>query len=258
MQDRDVIVLEREGPVSIVTLNRPEVFNAFNADLRARLKEAIEEINADPGTRIAVLRGAGPGFCAGADLKEGLAENVTEQIEREYKPFLMAIVSSPKLWIACVHGSAAGIGGALAMACDLTVMDAKSNMYLAFAAIGLIPDGGITWQLVRAMGRKRAIETIVEGRRISADECLRHGIANRIAPEGRAFRVACDWAKELSAGAPQAQAAAKRALNAAMGLSLEEAISLEAQLQYGLTQSRDFRDGVAAFLGKRSPVFTGR
>ena len=258
MQDRDVLVLEREGPVSIVTLNRPAVFNAFNADLRARLSEAVEEVNADPGTRIVVLRGAGPGFCAGADLKEGLAENVTEQIEREYKPFLMAIASSPKLWIACVHGSAAGIGGALAMACDLTVMDAKSSMYLAFAAIGLIPDGGTTWHLVRAMGRKRAIETIVEGRRISADECLRYGLANRIAPEGQAFQLACDWAKELSAGAPQAQAAAKRALNAAIGMSLEETISLEAQLQYGLTQSRDFRDGVAAFLGKRKPVFTGR
>jgi 2-(1,2-epoxy-1,2-dihydrophenyl)acetyl-CoA isomerase len=258
MQDRDVLVLEREGPVSIVTLNRPAVFNAFNADLRARLSEAVEEVNADPGTRIVVLRGAGPGFCAGADLKEGLAENVTEQIEREYKPFLMAISSSPKLWIACVHGSAAGIGGALAMACDMTVMDAKSSMYLAFAAIGLIPDGGTTWHLVRAMGRKRAIETIVEGRRISADECLRYGLANRMASEGQAFQLACDWAKELSAGAPQAQAAAKRALNAAIGMSLEETISLEAQLQYGLTQSRDFRDGVAAFLGKRKPVFTGR
>jgi 2-(1,2-epoxy-1,2-dihydrophenyl)acetyl-CoA isomerase len=258
MGDAGVLIVEKEGPVSIVTLNRPEVFNAFNGELRSRLREAVDEISADPLTRIAVLQGAGPGFCAGADLKEGLAENVTEQIEREYKPFLLAIAESPKLWIASVHGSAAGIGGALAMACDLTVMDAKSNIYLAFAAIGLIPDGGATWHLVRAMGRKRAIETIVEGRRISAEECLRHGLANRIAPEGQASVVARQWAHDLAAGAPLAQSAAKKAINAAIGLSLDETISLEAQLQYGLTQSKDFRDGVAAFFGKRKPVFSGR
>jgi 2-(1,2-epoxy-1,2-dihydrophenyl)acetyl-CoA isomerase len=137
-------------------------------------------------------------------------------------------------------------------------MDAKSNIYLAFAAIGLIPDGGATWHLVRAMGRKRAIETIVEGKRISADECLLHGLANRIAPEGEALAVARQWARELAGGAPLAQAAAKKAINAAIGLSLEQTISLEAQLQYGLTQSKDFKDGVAAFFAKRKPVFSGR
>jgi 2-(1,2-epoxy-1,2-dihydrophenyl)acetyl-CoA isomerase len=258
MAEQGVLIVEKEGPVSIVTLNRPEVFNAFNGELRTKLREAIEETNADAQTRVAVIRGSGPGFCAGADLKEGLDGSVTEQIEREYKPFLMAIAESPKLWIASIHGSAAGIGGALAMACDLAVMDAKSNIYLAFAAIGLIPDGGATWHLVRAMGRKRAIETIVEGGKISAEECLRHGLANRIAAEGQAFPVALQWAQELSAGAPLAQAAAKKAINAAIGLSLAETISLEAQLQYGLTQSKDFRDGVAAFFEKRKPVFSGR
>jgi 2-(1,2-epoxy-1,2-dihydrophenyl)acetyl-CoA isomerase len=258
MGDEGVLIVEKEGPVATITLNRSEVFNAFNAELRVRLRQAVAETNADAQIRVVIIQGSGPGFSAGADLKEGLDGSVTEQIEREYKPFLMAIAESPKLWIASIHGSAAGIGGALAMVCDLAVMDAKSNIYLAFAAIGLIPDGGATWHLVRAMGRRRAIETIVEGKRIPAEECLRHGLANRIAPEGKAFEVARQWAQELSAGAPLAQAAAKKAVNAAAGLSLAETISLEAQMQYGLTQSNDFRDAVAAFFGKRKPVFSGR
>jgi 2-(1,2-epoxy-1,2-dihydrophenyl)acetyl-CoA isomerase len=254
----DVLMVEIDEPVAIVTLNRPASFNAFNTELRAQLLDAVREIDADPRVRIVVLKGAGPGFCAGADLREGMPGSVTEQIEREYKPFLMAIAESPKLWIAAIHGSAAGIGAALAMTCDLAVMDAKSNIYLAFAAIGLIPDGGATWHLVRAMGSRRALETILEGKRIDAETCLSLGLVNKVTAPGESHETAVAWARQFATGAPLAQRAAKRAVRAASGSGLSEAISLEAQLQYPLTHSQDFKDGVAAFFQKRKPVFSGR
>jgi len=258
MAGDDVLMVENDRPIAILTLNRPASFNAFNTELRAHLLGAIRKIDADGTVRIVVLKGAGPGFCAGADLREGMPGSVTEQIEREYKPFLMAIAESPKLWIASIHGSAAGIGAALAMTCDLAVIDADSSIYLAFAAIGLSPDGGATWQLVRAMGMRRALETILEGRRIDAQTCLSLGLVNKVTAPGESHATAVAWAGQLAAGAPLAQRAAKRAVRAASGSGLSEAISLEAQLQYPLTQSQDFKDGVAAFFQKRKPVFSGR
>jgi 2-(1,2-epoxy-1,2-dihydrophenyl)acetyl-CoA isomerase len=256
--EESIVLVEREGPVAVVTLNRPKVFNAFNAALRAEFARQVDAINADPDIRIIVLQGAGPGFCAGADLAEGMPDSITRQIEDEYKPFLMGIALSDKLWIAAIEGSAAGIGGALAMACDLAVMAENASIYLAFAAIGLIPDGGATWHLLQAMGHKKALETIIEGRKISAAECLAHGLVNRIAPPGTAGQVAREWAGNLSAGAPLAQASAKRVLRHIGRMRLQDAITLEARLQEKLVGSEDFRNGVAAFFAKRKPVFKGR
>jgi 2-(1,2-epoxy-1,2-dihydrophenyl)acetyl-CoA isomerase len=253
-----VVLVEKSGAVASVTLNRPAVFNAFNAQLRAELTRTVEALNADDGVRIVILKGAGPGFCAGADLTEGMSGSVTEQLEQEYKPFLMGIALSDKLWIACIHGSAAGIGGALAMACDLAVMDEAANIYLAFAALGLIPDGGATWHLLRAMGHKRALQTIIEGRKMPALECEALGLVNKVAPAGTAHDVAMQWAQELAKGAPLAQSAAKRVLRHGGRMRLQDAITLEAKLQQSLVESEDFRDAVAAFFDKRKPHFKGR
>jgi 2-(1,2-epoxy-1,2-dihydrophenyl)acetyl-CoA isomerase len=258
MTGDDLVLVENAGAVVTVTLNRPAVFNAFNAPLRAEFTRCVEAMDADDDVRIVVLQGAGPSFCAGADLSEGMAASVTEQIEREYKPFLMGIALSDKLWIACIHGSAAGIGGALAMACDLAIMDEQANIYLAFAAIGLIPDGGATWHLLRAMGHKRALQTIIEGRKIAAFECEALGLINKVAPAGTANAIAMTWAQELAKGAPRSQSAAKRVLRHGGRLRLQDAITLEAKLQQPLVESEDFREGIAAFFGKRKPQFKGR
>lgn len=254
----DTLTVEREGPLATVTLDRPAVFNAFNSAMRAQLLDAVEALNADPQVRIVILKGSGPGFCAGADLTEGMPQSITLQIENEYKPFLTAIAYGQKLWMAAIHGSAAGIGGALAMACDLAVMEEDANIYLAFAAIGLVPDGGATWQLLQAMGHKKAMETVIEGRKIPASQCLEYGLVNKVVPKGDASAAAREWALRLCDGAPLAQAAAKRALRQAGRLQLEDAISLEAQLQQDLIASEDFRNGVAAFLAKRKPEFRGK
>ncbi|MFZ1815150.1 MAG: enoyl-CoA hydratase-related protein [Rhizobiaceae bacterium] len=250
--------LEKHGPIATVMLDRPDRRNAFNAALRRELLEAVETVESDPDFRLAILGGAGEGFCAGADLTEGLADSITEQIENEYKPFIMGVALSSRIWIAAVQGSAAGIGGALAMACDLVVMEESAEIYLAFAAIGLIPDGGAGWQLLQALGYHRALETIIGGGRLSAATCLEAGLANRVVADGSAMDSAMIWAEELSRGAPLAQAAAKKALRHMGRMRLQDAITLEAKLQQALTESEDFRIGVKAFFSRQKPEFRGR
>ncbi len=254
----DVLTIERDEAVATVTLNRPKVFNAFNFELRSALREAVVELEADKAIRIVVIKGEGPGFCAGADLSERLDSSVTQMIIEEYKPFLMGIDSSEKIWISSVHGAAAGIGGALAMTCDFCIMAEDASIYLAFAAIGLIPDGGATWQLLKAMGHRRALQTIVEGRKISASECLALGLANRTAPAHEVHGVAHQWAQQLAKGSPLAQAAAKRVLKQVAEMDLSQAITLEANVQRSLIETEDFREAVAAFFAKQKPVFKGR
>lgn len=251
------VLCERKGMVAVLTLNRPNAFNAFNANLRSELLRAIEAIEADDAIRVVVLRGSGPGFCAGADLAEGFPEPVSEQIEREYKPFLTAIVESRKIYIAQVHGTAAGIGAALAMSCDLMTMAEDASIYMAFPAVALVPDGGNTWFLLRAMGYARALAAIVEGARIPASDCLSFGIANRLASPGDLEAETRFWAERLAQGAPLAMSAAKRLLRTSGLRPLAEVISLEAQEQNALTISQDCQRGIAAFRARSRPVFEG-
>lgn len=258
MTDLEVVLRETDGPIATISLNRPKVFNAIDSAMRGSLRETIDAVNGDPEIRIVILKGEGRGFCGGADLGEGLGGSVTDELENEYKPLLMGIADSPKIWIASVHGSAAGIGGALAMNCDLMVMAENANIYLAFAAIGLIPDGGSTWLLLRAMGYHRALETIVEGRKISSAECLAMGLANRIAPPETVHEASRYWADQLARGAPLAQSTAKRVMRQLDRLDFSQAISLEAVEQQPLTESEDCRNAIAAFLAKRKPEFRGK
>lgn len=254
----DILLIRKDGPVATVVLNRPTVLNAFNTELRKALREAVVSLEADDAIRVVVIHGEGRGFCAGADLGAGVSADVTETLETEYKPFLTGIAESSKLWIASVHGSAAGIGGSLAMTCDLLVMAEDSSIYLAFAAIGLVPDGGATWHLFNAMGYRRALQTVLEGRKLPAAECLALGIANKVEPAHEVHGVAKAWAHELANRSPLAQKAAKRVLRKVGALSMAEAISLEAAEQGPLTRSEDFREAVAAFFRKEKPVFKGR
>jgi 2-(1,2-epoxy-1,2-dihydrophenyl)acetyl-CoA isomerase len=258
MTGHDDVRLETTGAVATVTLNRPQVYNAMDTHMRSALAEAIRTVDADPAVRIVILRGEGPGFCAGADLGEDVSDSAADQLETEYKPILMAIAASPKIWMAAIHGSAAGIGCALALNCDLLVMAEDANIYLAFAAIGLVPDGGANWLLLQAMGYARALETVIEGRRVPAGECVAIGLANRLAPPGLAFEWALEWANSLARGAPLAQAAAKRILRRVGGVDYGTAITMEAGEQQVLSASEDFRAGVAAFFAREKPEFRGR
>ncbi|MFN2329311.1 MAG: enoyl-CoA hydratase/isomerase family protein, partial [Chromatocurvus sp.] len=153
MMTYDTVTVERRGAVALLTLNRPDSLNAFDQALRRDMLAAAQAVNADSDVRVVVLTGAGRAFCAGADLTEvssredGGGLNTEAMLNTEYKPAVLAIAEAPKPWISAVNGAAAGIGSAFAMTCDLTVMGRSAYLYQAFVAIGLVPDGGATWQL---------------------------------------------------------------------------------------------------------------
>ncbi len=171
----ETIQLSVDGPIATLTMNRPRKANAFVVQMLRDMLEAIREVDADDSIRIGILTGAGKNFSAGADLTADAAEadaDVTNVLESEYRPTLMAITHAEMPWISAVNGAAAGVGSAFAMNCDLTVMADNAYIYQAFAAIGLIPDGGATWHLARTIGRKRTFELIATGEKVGAEKCL--------------------------------------------------------------------------------------
>jgi 2-(1,2-epoxy-1,2-dihydrophenyl)acetyl-CoA isomerase len=262
MSDYETVLVERHDNVAVVSLNRPDALNSFNAALRRELLLAVREVNDDDSVRVVILTGAGRAFCAGADLAEvpsqGANFRVEDQLNGEYKPILLDISEAPKPWISAVNGAGAGIGSAFAMVCDLTVMAEDAYLYQAFAAISLIPDGGVTWHLVRTLGRKRAYEVIVTGEKISAQKCLDWGLCNRVVPADKLLSETLAWAGELAGKAPLSLRYAKQALNDAIEDSMGDTISREARLQHLCVNSEDAKEGIAAFLEKRPPQWQGR
>lgn len=264
MTSFDTVTVERHGAVALVTLNRPDNLNAFNLALRLDMLAAAHAVNADTEVRVVVLAGAGRAFCAGADLAEvssagsegGIA--IEAMLNNEYKPALLAIAESTKPWISAVNGAAAGIGSAFAMACDLSVMARSAYLYQAFAAIGLVPDGGATWQLVRVLGRKRAYEMMISGEKVSAEKCLALGLCNRVVEDDALLEATLEWATELAGKAPLALQYAKKSLGFAAENDLAAVISHEAALQHICVDSDDAGEGVSAFLEKRQPQWRGR
>ena len=262
MSKYNTVLVERKGEVAIVSLNRPNSLNSFDAELRRELRLAVREVNDDPAVRVVILTGAGRAFCAGADLTETTTQDETfrveDQLNGEYKPIMLEISAAPKPWISAVNGAAAGIGSAFAMVCDLTVMAEDAYIYQAFAAIGLVPDGGATWHLVRTLGRKRAYDVIVSGEKIRGQKCLEWGLCNRVVPPEQLMTEALAWAGELVAKAPLALRYAKQAVNAATEENLGDTISREAGLQHICIGSEDASEGVTAFIEKRAPNWQGR
>jgi len=254
------VAYDRHGPVAVVTLNRPEVLNAFNRQLAHDLRDAMIRASGDDEVRAVVLRGAEGYFSAGADLKQGFPTDrkVEDMLNTDFRPVLDMIAGMEKPVIAAVAGPAAGVGLSFALVCDLVMMADDAYLLSPFAAIGLIPDGGATWLLVRQLGYHRAYQMCIESERVPAQRCHELGLANRVVPAAELETRSLAWARELAERAPLALARTKLAMRDAMNISLSEAIAREAHLQNACVQSEDAKEGVAAFLAKRKPEFKGK
>lgn len=260
MSQYETVLYQVSNHVATITMNRPDALNSFNAQLRRDLGAALAQAEADDSVRLIILAGAGRSFGAGQDLSEGSGpgEGTRRLLENEYKPVMMAIEQSSKLVIAAVNGAAAGVSAALALNCDLMIMADDAYIYQAFINVGLIPDGGACVRMVEQLGYRKALELIVTGEKLPADKCVALGLANKVAPSANLLDEAQAWAEQIAAKAPLALAATKRALKQAQSMDLSATISLEAEIQAGITRSEDAQEAIQAFLDKRQPVFKGR
>jgi 2-(1,2-epoxy-1,2-dihydrophenyl)acetyl-CoA isomerase len=252
---------EQRGAVALISLNRPDNLNSFNNALRIELKKAVARAAADDAIRAVVLTGAGRGFSAGADLAAGempTPAGVVVQLEQEYGPAVLDLAQMPKVTIAAVNGFAAGIGVGFALACDLVVMGESAFLQVPFNRIGLVPDGGVCWQLVDRVGHRRALEISLEAERLTAARCVELGLVNRAVPDAQVLAAALEWAERIAQAAPIAVRQTKHVMRKAATSTLAQTISDEAQAQSHCIGSADFQEGVVAFLQKRPAKFTGR
>jgi 2-(1,2-epoxy-1,2-dihydrophenyl)acetyl-CoA isomerase len=249
----------RDGAVLTITLNRPDVLNAFNAAMHGALQAAFKEAR-DDEVRAVVITGAGRGFCVGQDLTEfrKSAGDIAERLRSSYHPTILGLRSLEKPVLAAVNGAAAGAGLSLAFACDLRLAADSATFVPAFINIGLVPDSGGSFFAARLLGYARALEWLGTGRKLTATEAHAWGLVSEVVEaDGLAARAAA-LAAELAALPTKGIALTKRLLDHAQTATLEEQLEREAQLQAAATQTEDFREGVAAFLEKRSPEFRGR
>ncbi len=252
------VEVTREGAVQTITLNRPDVLNAFNRALHAGLRAALKEA-ADPEVRAVVITGAGRGFCAGQDLTEFAdTPEIGDALRATYHPNVLAIRALEKPVIAAVNGVCAGAGLSLACACDIRISADGASFVPGFIGIGLVPDSGGTYFIHRLLGAPRAFEWMSSNRKLSAAEAHEWGLVSEIVETDALPARAAELAAAYAAAPTRGIGMTKRLFDHADHTMLEEQLELEAQLQAAAVQSDDFREGVAAFLEKRKASFTGR
>lgn len=257
------ILLSIEDHVARITLNRPERLNSFTAAMHAELRAALDRVEAE-GARVLVISGAGRGFCAGQDLNDrtvaadGTPPDLGASVERDYAPLVRRLAALPIPVIAAVNGVAAGAGANLALACDLVIAAESASFIQPFCKLGLIPDTGGSYHLPRLVGRARALGLALLGDKLSAQQAADWGLIWECVPDAE-FAARIDaLAAQLAHGPTFGYAQTKRALAASLGNTLDDQLGLEAQLMRECGRSADYREGVAAFLEKRAPRFTGQ
>ena len=255
----------REAAVTILTLDRADVLNAFNEPLTEALSAALGECAADASVRAVVITGSGRAFSAGQDLDDRLTMiektgdlHLGDELRRRYHPAIATIRTMRKPVIAAVNGVAAGAGLGLAIACDIRVAAASATFRAAWGRVGLVPDAGSAFFLPRLVGWGRALEMILTGEPVSADEALRIGLASRVWADAEFPSRWREYAAALANGPTEAFALTKEGLNLAMARGFPEFLEAEAELQDRAGRTGDYARGVRAFAAKRKPEFEGR
>ncbi len=257
------LIWEQDGGAGRLTLNRPNSLNAWTAAFGAELKSVIEGEAADPSVRALLITGAGRGFSSGADLKEGFdpAEDGMPDVRKEllhiYHPIIAGVRRLEKPVVAAVNGPAVGIGASLAFACDLVLAAESAYFGLAFVNIGLMPDGGSTLFVPAAVGKARALQMALLGERVDSARALEWGLVNYVYPDDTLLDEAGALLNRLAGGPTRSYASSKQALNRMLYPDLDGQLDLEAELQHALARTRDFQEGVTAFVEKRDPQFQG-
>jgi 2-(1,2-epoxy-1,2-dihydrophenyl)acetyl-CoA isomerase len=260
----ETVTWERDGGVGRIVLNRPETLNAWNTQLGHDLRAVVAEAASDVAIRAVLVTGAGRAFSSGADLKAGFEDTAEDgmpdirgRLHALFHPILVGLRTMDKPVVAAVNGPAAGIGVSLALACDLVVAAESAFFQLAFANIGLMPDGGSTLFVPARVGKARAFEMALLAERVPAAQALEWGLINRVHPDDELVAAADALVERLANGPTRAYASAKQALNATIYPNLDEQLGLEAELQHALGRSKDFMEGGIAFAEKRAPEFRG-
>ena len=258
------IRFETGDRIARITLNRPDRLNSFTAQMHAELRDALARVTGDDDARVLVLTGAGRAFCAGQDLSDrsvapGAAPvDLGASIEDNYRPLVLSIRNLPLPVVCAVNGVAAGAGANIALACDIVIATKSASFIQAFCKIGLVPDSGGTYFLPRLVGSARAMGLAFFGDRVSAEQAAEWGLIWKCVDDGEFVATADAMAAQLADAPTAGLAAIKRALYASSGNTLEQQLDVERDAQRALGNSADYREGVAAFLEKRAPRFSGR
>jgi 2-(1,2-epoxy-1,2-dihydrophenyl)acetyl-CoA isomerase len=258
------ILFETSDGIARLTLNRPDRLNSFNTLMHAEVQDALGTLQRDGTARVLVLTGAGRGFCAGQDLGDrvvapgGAPPDLGASIERGYKPLILALRRLPLPIIAAVNGVAAGAGANIALACDLVIAARSATFIQAFSRIGLVPDSGGTWLLPRLVGHARAMGLALLGEKLPAEQAAQWGLIWRCVDDGELASEIDALARQLAAAPTRGLARTRQALLEGWGRTLEQQLDIERDYQQELGHSADYAEGVAAFMEKRVPQFTGR
>lgn len=260
MPDFTTLLYSSVDRVLTITMNRPDVYNALNEQMKKELNDAFREAETDPGVRCIILRGAGEkAFCSGQDLKEhsDTKRSLKESLLKSYNPLIRRMRTIEKPVIGMINGVAAGAGCSLALACDLRIMSSTAKLIEVFIRIGLVPDSGSHWFLPRLVGMARAFEYAATGRDITAEEAERVGLVNTVVPPDQLEISTSELARSLASAPTRSVGLIKRTLNKAMTLDLDALLDYEASIQQIASETADHREGLTAFLEKRPPRFTG-
>lgn len=255
---------EVDDSVAVITLDRPEVLNAFDDDLGKAALAAVQEASSDDAVRCIVITGAGRGFSAGEDLgalqegyRTGRVPDLGNTLIERYNPLVRAIRDAPKPVVAAVNGVAAGAGASVALACDFRIASERAKIVIAFVKVGLVPDSGGLWFLSRMIGESRTWQLAATGDPLGAEECLQCGVFHEVLPADEFEQGWRARAAELASGPTVAYALTKSLLHQAAELTLDDQLEAEVLGQSKAGRSADHLEGVQAFLEKRAPRFSG-